>query len=617
MDTAVKETVAARGMIEQAPAAPASPEDIVVGKLIDQRAAGVTDRGLLESFRERGKSERETGKAARDVIDKEITDAADKSIAEQHNNLIVSFLNDEYDGITDPDMQLVLRTNVEDVIRSWPAARVIFDAQSPAEQQDALEKMLKDPEFRKHVKDKYDNLFNPKDPEWKKELPKRPEEDEGVEQARNEWQTKENAVLETINELNKFQTELQNARQDEGDFRMDTTTTPPTPVGPKAIDLQAKISHIDGLGANYRSIRSGEYDANAKQISRYNDLLGGKNLPAATIGTYNGEITRLIGIQNRLDSEIAAYDDLIKVRNEIIAARDAIPTRITEAENGIHIKEQELLTESRQEAIAQADYEKKYRDVQELLRKARIGRTDTEKVLIENLGSVFQDATEQWIEAYLTNADSQIEDITKDVTDKFQKEVVDAINKRMDASKGKRMSKRGIHFKRNEEVHTMYKDLLNPNKTLREQVEKLMMDSDPRYKTIDPATGDEVLSDEAKNILNLDKNFAKKLEAQVAMMIIHRRMQSGGITTSEGEELMQKSWYADCVKTLSETNPDFAKQIQEEMKKAHFRKSPAEWMASQAGKKSVWMLLMIAFGGIPGFIIGRSVLKSATEGAAH
>ena len=128
-----------------------------------------------------------------------------------------------------------------------------------------------------------------------------------------------------------------------------------------------------------------------------------------------------------------------------------------------------------------------------------------------------------------------------------------------------------------------------------------------------PGSGNMVLSTEGAEKMK-DDPFVKKMTGELSIKILREKMKNGKLNKAELLAIEDNKEISEALVKAMEEDEHYKHKIAELKAKGIIPKDLRDHLKTVAGKKSLWLLLMIAFGGIPGFIIGRQVLKGAGEG---
>lgn len=552
------------------------------------------------------KAEKIDGKAMEGRIDKAFDDDADKYLARAFDAFSRKLIDEGYDALDAVEKIGASGKVLEGLISSDEALSSILNGRTPAEKNAIAEEILRNPDFISHAKAVYEDLARGVDTDATT-----PTEDARLRDEEEKAFRVERDARKAEDKMNKIHRQIQDSYKLADRYTNTATGIDPSTgleYGDKRIALEAAANAVDAISTDPKYVDQQEQEVR-EYTAEIDDLVAALKVKGVTdVATKNGRLDDLRRFRREANERIAVYNKAVKDRNDLIAERDGLPDKIKELEDQRDTASDEAVEKVKAYHAADAEFQKLQLEIAEAQRTRAESRTEA----LDNLENVLFNATKAWVKKRSKAAkeanDNLDEEEARKTNDAFEKAVLDQMNTRYKNKEGK-FKKRSKAAEGDFDMLT--DETLGPKSVLAEYLMRA------GYEVEDPpASGNMVLSPEGAEKMK-DKDFVKKMTDKLTVRIIRERMANGKLSEADFHLISENPEIkAALTKALGEREHD-SHEIAELKAQGVIPKNWKDHINTVTGKKSLMLLLLALFGGVPGFLVGRVVLKDAWGASAH
>lgn len=506
----------------------------------------------------------ERDNAGKKVLTKEEEERFDR--ADKAARLAKKVIEQGYDKTKfTPEEQAILSDAIRDKIRANPFLLTEFRSLTTDQKTAEIERRLKDPKFLADLSENVNGLLSPD----KKLL-----DEQQIIDREIDVKEKEDKKTEEQAAIGEFTTKSANIDTALKEF--DSSSVPP---GIKSVELKTLLSASATVQAELMMWKDTLEEARAELSEANNDrqtLLSTRQDRTGTeakIQTKKDEIKRA---QKEVDSRQNKLDRIKQLQTEEASLKD----KKIEAEKNIRTKDIDL---------KKADWElgKAQRRLDGLKRE----REYEEEDLASNLKNVFSETADKYIgdeiQAIESKVNAELEETKKKESDTNKKAMYDEMGKRWEGK---------INKKKAEEDFADLK-VNGPEPLMKRLLQRVEVEDPIRHIKVRAYTDDQI------NALLLDKSdesYYKKMEPEVVMQLLSRKILSGGINTDDVNTILYAKWGGEgMIKKAMEKN----KAASEEVEKIVGEKSANPGFMKklwESGRKRPWIFVAL-FGliGVP------------------
>ena len=549
-------------------------------------------------------AEKTDGKAMEERIEKAFDSHADKDLALAFDEFTRKIIDEGYDAL-DPVEKIGASGRVLEAIGSCGENIAnILNGLTPAEKNAIAEEILRNPDLISHVKAVYGDIAAGIAPDAVTAA-----EDarlEVQEEVRYQADRARNKATRKRGEVNR---RLRDARKLEDRYSNTTAGIDPSTgleYGDKRIELESAAAAVDVISTDpkYADQLAVDVQGFKKEISDLEAM--GMVGAAHVVSTRMDRIRQLKLDQGEAERKISEYNTAVERRDKLIAERDGLPAKIEQLDEELDNADDEVRRKEKEYSVEDAEYQKIELGIAEAQRTRAESRTEAQKQLLDNLENVLYKATKNWLKDYAEVAQGVNDEIdekeAREANDKFEKGVLDQMKTRYKNKEGK-FKKRSKAAEGDFDMLT--DEALGPKSVLTEYLMRA------GYEVEDPpGSGNMVLSAEGAEKMK-DEAFVKKMTDKLTVRIVREKMKNGKLNKAELLAIEENDEIKAALAKAIEEDDHYKHRIAELKAKGIIPKDLKDHLKSAAGKKSLWLILMVAFGGIPGFMVGRAVLKES------
>lgn len=484
---------------------PTPLKDLVIKPISDEKIEAAIDRAIsAERHPRTQRKTRPVGSVHKDKFDRAMRAA----------NLYQDFLKVGYNGMSDAQKQIYRQKAWEAIRRIYPDVVRAWAGMTDDQQKRQMDRILSDPAFAKYVATIFEEVVDGA-PEPKK-LPQ--ELLDRVSQTKLEYDTKQHDTNWVQRDYDRLRVE----------YDREYVIKDP---GSRGADLDA-MQPMVVLEREYANAVN-TLNREKARLDQLHDLLAvaQRIRDPATQAT---EVTRING-------EIASQQIIINTAQQAVDAaaadrdkRKALEDDKKRLEEALRQLEQEL--DKKQIELRQA--ETAYFDALADKNDAEQDILRAEREFIETLESVFEKATEKWVQEELQHYEEARDQLLRESGDQA---LADGLQRRWTIKRGKKapeFNKRTIN--------NDYSELIRngpDNVIIRTLVDGGMSEEDARLK------------------LENDTQFRERATQAVVERLLTRRLQTGKITEAEAMRIIDSPWGANAIQKALEQRAKYTGEI--------------------------------------------------------
>lgn len=575
-------------------------------QLSNQIRAGITKevppRTILDKLRA-SKPEKTSGDPLQKRIDETFDTDADKDLARAFDVFSRKIIDDGYDTL-DPVEKLGASGKVLEMLSSFEDTADYLNGLTPAEKNAIAEEILRDPDFIAKANDRYgeiaadkalDSANSADDDRLKIQEDVRYQAEKEARKAREEWDKLDRQVSASYKLVDRYSIT---------ESGIDPSTG--LEYGDKRIALQAAVEAVTAISPDVKYLEQQEQEVR-EYTAEIDDLVAALNIIGVTnVAVKNRRLDFLRTERRAANGRINAYNNAVKDRDALIAERDGLPDKIKELEGQKETAGGVLDQKAKAYHAADAEFQKLQLEIAEDQRTDAESRTKAQKKLLVDLENVLYDATQRWFEKGIEEAEAEYEKIqdkkAQETHDAFEKAVLNKMKTRYDKREGtiKKRSKAAEG-----DFDMLTDETLGPKAVLTEYLMRAGYEiEDP------PGSGNMVLSPEGAEKMK-DEAFVNKMTGELTVKIVREKLKNGKLNKAERLAIEDNKELSEALVTAMEEDEHYKHKIAELKAKGIIPKNLKDHMNTVTGKKSLMLLLLTIFGGVPGFLVGRVILKDA------